>query len=251
MSESYQSQSLSPEATPMPFIDKLTGIFTSPGEVYENLVRSRKVISDWLIPMVILIVLSIISTFLKFNNQSIRESLVQFQEQRLEQLVEQGKMTEEQADLARERMESFGSAQKVFAIIGVLLGIPITFLIVSLVYYLLGKLFFKGNVDFMSVFSIYSLSSLISSVGVIVSTILAYVTGSFFASASPAIFMEVSTSKVYILASKFEVFTLWQLAVFSIGMAKAFNKNYAQAFGLVFGAWAVWVVLSLFFPFFG
>jgi hypothetical protein len=54
---------------------------------------------------------------------------------------------------------------------------------------------------------------------------------------------------MYILASKFEIFSLWQLAVFAIGMAKAFNKNYGSAFALVFGAWAVWVVLNLFIPF--
>lgn len=251
MSEFQQPQGFSPEVKPMPFIDKLTGIFVSPGEVYENLVKSAKTITDWLIPILILIVLSVVATFLKFSDERIRDSLVQFQEQRFEQLVEEGKMTEEQAEIAKERIESFGRVQRAFSIVGILIGIPIMFLIVSLVYFLLGRLLFKGNVNFMSVFSIYSLSSLIASVGVIVSTILAFITGSFLATVSPAIFMEPSTSKMYILASKFEIFSLWQLAVFAIGMAKAFNKSYASAFGLVFGTWALWVVLNLFIPFFG
>ncbi len=251
MSEFQQPESFAPEVKPMPFIDKLTGIFTSPGEVYENLVKSTKSVTDWLVPIVIIVLLSIVTTILKFNDERIKDSLLQFQEQRFEQLVEEGKMTEEQAEVAKERLEAFGSTQRIFSIIGILIGVPIMFLIVSLVYFLLGRLFFKGDVDFMTVFSIYSLSSLIASLGVIVSTILAFITGSFFATASPAIFMEPSTSKTYILASKFEVFTLWQLAVFAIGMAKAFNKNYGPAFGLVFGAWAIWVVLNLFVPFFG
>ncbi len=251
MSEFQQLQSFSPEVKPMPFIDKLTGVFTSPGEVYENLVRSTKTVTDWLIPIVILIILSIVTNILKFNDESIRDSLVQFQEQRFEQFIEEGKMTEEQAEIAMERLEAFGSTQMIFSIIGILIGVPIVFLLISLVYFLLGRLFFKGNVDFMTVFSIYSLSSLIASVGVVVSMILAFITGSFFATASPAIFMEPSTSKTYILASKFEVFTLWQLAVFAIGIAKAFNKNYGSAFGLVFGAWAVWVVINLLIPIFG
>jgi len=63
--------------------------------------------------------------------------------------------------------------------------------------------------------------------------------------------MEASSNKAYMLASKIEIFTLWQLAVFAIGMAKAFNKDYLSAFAVVFGAWAVWVVLSLFIPFLG
>lgn len=250
MSEFQQPESFSPEVKPMPFIDKLTGIFTSPGEVYENLVKSTKSVTDWLIPIAILIVLSIVTTFLKFNDERIRDSFIQFQEQRFEQLVEEGKMTAEQAEVAKERLQSFGSIQKIFSIVGVFIGVPIMFLLVSLVYFVLGRLLFKGNVDFMTVFSIYSISSLITSVGVIVSTILAFITGSFFASASPAIFMEPSTSKTYMLASKFEVFTLWQLAVFAVGMAKAFNKNYGYAFALVFGAWAVWVLITLFVPFF-
>ncbi len=251
MSESQQIESFSPEVKPMPFIDKLTGIFTSPGEVYENLVKSTKSVADWLIPILILIVLSMVTTFLKFSDERIRESLLQFQEQRFEQLVEEGKMTEEQAEIARERLESFGSTQRIFSIVGILVGVPIMFLLVSLVYFILGRLFFGGNVDFMSVFGIYSLSSLIASVGVIISTILAFITGSFFATVSPAIFMEPSTSKIYRLASVFDVFTLWQLAVFAIGMAKVFNKNYGSAFALVFGAWAVWILITLFVPFFG
>ncbi|MFN3135621.1 MAG: YIP1 family protein [Candidatus Kryptonium sp.] len=254
MSENFQSPqeaSFVEEVKPMPFIDKLTGVFTAPAEVFENLVKSKPKTIDWLAPIVILIVLAILSNFLKFSNEQIKDSLIAFQEQRIDKLVEEGKMTEEQAEIAKERMSSFSGAQQIFSVIGVLIGIPIIFLIVTLVYFLLGKLFLRGNVDFMTIFSIYSLSSLIASVGVIVSTILAFVTGSFFASASPAIFMEVSSDKLYILASKIEVFTLWQLAVFAVGMAKAFNKEYSSSFAIVFGAWAVWVVLSLFIPFLG
>ncbi len=251
MTENFQEPSFVEEVKPMPLIDKLTGVFTAPAEVFENLVKSKPKTIDWIVPIVILIVLAILSNFLKFNNEQIRDSLVAFQEQRIDKLVEEGKMTEEQAEIAKERIETFGEVQKIFSVVGVLIDIPVIFLIVTLVYFLLGKLFLKGDVDFMTIFSIYSLSSLIGSVGVIVSTILAFLTGSFFASASPAIFMEVSTEKTYILASKFEVFTLWQLAVFAVGMAKAFNKEYISAFAVVFGAWAVWVVLSLFVPFLG
>jgi len=255
MSENFQpheqESSFAPEVKPMPFVDKLTGIFASPSEVFENLVKSKISLTDWLIPMLILILISIVSTFLKFGNEQIRDSLIQFQEKRFEQLIEEGKMTEEQAEIARERLEQVGASQKIFSTIGILIGVPISFLIVSLVYFLLGKFFLGGNVEFMTVFSIYSLSSLITSVEVIVSTILAFITGSFFANVSPTIFMEPSTSKVYILASKFNFFTFWQLAVFAIGLAKAFDKKYIQSFGLVFGVWVVWVVLSLFLPFFG
>ncbi len=255
MSENFQSYqqepSFTPEVKPMPFIDKLTGIFTSPSEVFENLVKSKISLSDWLIPMLILIFLSIVSTFLKFGNEQIRDSLIQFQEKRFEQMVEQGKMTEEQAEMARERLEQIGGTQRIFSVIGVLIGIPVVFLIVTLVYFLLGKLFFGGKVEFMTVFTIYSLSSLILSVGVIVSTILAFLTGSFFASLSPAIFMEPSTDKAYVFASKFELFSLAQLVIFAVGLAKAFDKKYVQSFALVFGVWAVWVVLHLFVPFLG
>ncbi|CUS76352.1 Yip1 domain-containing protein [Candidatus Kryptonium thompsonii] len=249
--QASQEPSFVEEVKPMPFIDKLTGVFTAPAEVFENLVKSKPKTVDWLAPVVILIVLAILSNFLKFSNERIKDSLIAFQEQRIDKLVEEGKMTEEQAEMAKEGMEVSSGMQQIFSVIGVLIGIPILFLIVTLVYFLLGKLFLKGNVDFMTIFSIYSLSSLIGSVGVIVATILAFVTGSFFASASPAIFMEASSNKAYMLASKIEIFTLWQLAVFAIGMAKAFNKDYLSAFAVVFGAWAVWVVLSLFIPFLG
>ncbi len=254
MTENFQPNqeaSFSEEVKPMPLIDKISGIFLAPAEVYENLVKSKPRTIDWLLPLVVMIVVAIVSTFLKFSNESIRDSLISFQEQRFEQLVEEGKMTQEQAEIARERLSSFGGAQKIFSAVGALIGIPIVFLIVSLVYFLLGRLFFKGDVDFMSVFSIYSLSSLIGTVGIIVATLLSFLTGSFFASASPSIFMEPSSSKLYQLAAKFEVFSIWQYIVFAIGLAKAFNKSYLSAFVLVFGVWVIWIVVSLFVPFFG
>lgn len=247
--QSNQESSFAEEVKPIPLIDKLTGIFVAPSEVFENLVKTKPQVVDWLVPIAILIVLAILSNFVKFNNERIKDSLITFQEQRIDRLVEEGKMTEEQAEVAKERMKEFGRMQQIFSSVGVLIGVPIVFLLVTLVYFLLGKLFLRGNVEFMTIFSIYSLSSLISSLGVIVSTLLAFLTGSFFASASPAILMEASTSKTYILASKIEIFTLWQLAVFAVGMAKAFNKNYTSAFLVVFGAWVIWVVLSLFVPF--
>lgn len=152
---------------------------------FENLVKSKPKTVDWLAPVVILIVLAILSNFLKFSNERIKDSLIAFQEQRIDKLVEEGKMTEEQAEMAKEGMEVSSGMQQIFSVIGVLIGIPILFLIVTLVYFLLGKLFLKGNVDFMTIFSIYSLSSLIGSVGVIVATILAFVTGSFFCERKP------------------------------------------------------------------
>ncbi|CUU07338.1 Yip1 domain-containing protein [Candidatus Thermokryptus mobilis] len=249
--QANQEPSFSEEVKPMPLIDKISGIFLAPAEVYENLVKSKPKTIDWLFPVVVMIVVVIVSTLLKFGNESIRDSLISFQEQRFEQLVEEGKMTEEQAEIARERLSSFTGAQRIFSVVGALIGIPIVFLIVSLVYFLLGRLFFKGDVDFMSVFSIYSLSSLIGTVGVIVATLLSFLTGSFFASASPAIFMEPSSSKLYQLATKFEVFSIWQYVVFAIGLAKAFNKGYLSAFVLVFGVWLIWVVMSLFISFLG
>jgi len=244
-----QESSFSEEVKPMPLIDKISGIFLSPSEVYENLVQSKPRTLDWLVPLAFMIIVAILSTLLKFSDERIKDSLISFQAQRFEQLVEEGKMTQEQADIARERLESFGGAQKIFSAVGALIGIPIVFLIVSLVYFLLGRLFFKVDVDFMSVFSIYSLSSLIGTAGIIVATLLSFLTGSFFASASPSIFMEPSSSKLYQLASKFEIFSIWQYIVFAIGMAKAFNKSYSLAFALVFGVWAIWIVISLFIPF--
>jgi hypothetical protein len=254
MNENFQPSqepSFSEEVKPMPLIDKISGIFLSPAEVYENLVKSKPRTIDWLVPLAVMIAVVIASTLLKFGNESIRNSLISFQEQRFEQLVEEGKMTEEQAEIARERLSSFGGAQKIFSVVGALIGIPIVFLIVSLVYFLLGRLFFKVDVDFMSVFSIYSLSSFIGTVGVMVATLLSFLTGSFFASASPSIFMEPSTSKLYQLATKFELFSIWQYAVFAIGLAKAFNRSYSSTFALVFGVWLIWIILSLFVPFLG
>lgn len=252
MSEEFQQQSsFSESVRPLPFIDKLTGIFVSPSEVFENIVKSRFTVIDWLLPIVILVVVSISSNLLKFSNETIRESFVVFQEQGIDKLVEEGRMSEEQAEIAKERIREFGGVQQIFSSIGILVGVPITFLFIALVYFLLGKLFLKGDVEFMTIFSIYSLSSLITSVGVIVSTILSFLTGSFFASTSPAIFMDISSGKAYILASKFEIFSLWQLFVFAIGMAKAFNRSNTSSFIIVFGAWAIWVILSLFIPFFG
>jgi len=47
-------------AKPMSFTDKLVGVFSSPGELYENVRQTPPTSSNWVLPTIILIVVGLL-----------------------------------------------------------------------------------------------------------------------------------------------------------------------------------------------
>jgi preprotein translocase subunit SecG len=100
LSYASQSASDSPEPAPQNFFSRLTGVFFSPGEAFQEIGRAPRLAA----PIIAMALLSLIVSAVAFS----RIPWERANEQRIEQMVIDGKITPEQAEQQREGMKKLG-----------------------------------------------------------------------------------------------------------------------------------------------
>ena len=236
------------QVKPLPLLDRLTNVFASPGELFENVRQTGKTNSNWLVPLISMIVVSLILSQLVIGNVSLVGQMETMIKKTMEKSVQEGKMTQEQADQAFEGFARPGSTMAtVIRIAATVLGIPIVFLVVTLAYWLLGKWGMKATAPYMKVGEVVGLVFFIGILESIVTTLMMFMMDSIYASPSLALLVSGFDieNKVHVALSKVNVFTFWTLAVTSIGLSKLFQRDLAKVMVLVFALWIVWSVIAI------
>ncbi|AFN73942.1 hypothetical protein MROS_0699 [Melioribacter roseus P3M-2] len=227
--------------------DKLVGVFSEPAVTFEKLKKTGPKTSDWLIPILIVIVAAVLSNVIMMSNPAIKLSIIEKQmaqiEKNFDEAVQSGQMTEEQKEAQleqiRERMDQGGSTTIIFTAISIVFITFITFFIVAGVYFLVCKFLLKGDGTFKDTMAAYGLPYYIIVIQIIAMVIIALVTNKFITSTSLAAILEIDKSKfLYFLLSRVDVFSIWFYAVVSIVLAKMFNaENTGKYFATIFGLW--------------
>lgn len=231
------------------FSDKMVGIFTEPGNIFENISKFELKASNWVIPVILVIVFSIASQFFVMSNPQIKYDIIEKQmkkvEKNFEDAVAEGNMTQEQADQylssTRERMENMtgSGTQVVINAVSITVVTFIMFFIVSGFFFLLAKFALKGEGSYSIALSAYGLPYYILILQAIVVTILSLLMNKLVTGVSIATFMDVEKTEImgYIL-SKIDIFSIWFYTLVSIGFAKLFKaSNSTKYFIMVFGSW--------------
>jgi hypothetical protein len=236
-----------PAPTTMSFTEKLTNIFVSPGELYEDVRQTPNTMSNWLIPLIIFIVVAVVTNQIMLHNPSLSGQLGSEIKKGFDQAIEQGKMTPEQAEKAYEFASPESKWFRIMQVGGIAIGSPIALLIMALVYWLLGKWGMSGTAPYLKVIEVIGLTFLISTLEVIVTCLLQFLTDSVFASPSLALFVSPLDlhNKVHVALSKINIFTFWNLSVVSIGLSKLFQRDLPKVLVLVFALWILWSILSI------
>jgi len=230
----------------MSFMDKAAGVFYEPSRVFESLKSGVKTV-DWLVPVLLLAILASISTYVRFTSPDLRFQMMEQQEQRFDHMVAQGKMTADQAQQAKDRMNSGSPA---FAGIGMFGAFVVTFIIFFIaagVWLLIGKFALKGTMTYSQTMGMAGIASWIMIVGVIVATALSVLLSRLDGGLNLGMLTQMNAeSKVYTLMRNVDLFTLWNLAVTSIGLGVLASKKGAMPAIYVYGTWVVLVVISVF-----
>lgn len=254
-----QAPSMSPvdsEENEMSHTDKLVGVFSEPSTTFAQMSKSGGKTSDWIIPILVLIVAAILSNIVMMSNPTIKMSMVEKQmaqiEKNLDEMVANGQLTEaqkeEQLEQMRDRMDQGMGAQMIISVLGIIIFSFIMFFLVSGVFFLFAKFALKGEGTYKEAMSAYGLPHYIVVIQVIVMVIAALVMNKFFTSTSVADFVDADKSTLtgFVLA-KLDVFSIWYYAIISIGFAKMFkSESTGKYFGMVFG---LWIGFGLFFFF--
>ncbi len=229
----------------------LLNMYAAPGEVFDTIKSSPKRSALWVIPVTLTIILGIFFTFVVFSDPAIQSQLRDRMEKQVEDQIASGQIPPERADAAREQMASMagGTMFKIFGSLGVIVFTFASILVVSLVMLLVGKISFKAAAPYGKVMEVVGASTMINNVlGTIVTMLVMLAMGSMYA--TPGLALLISgfdpNNKVHVLLSAVNIFSIWYLAVLSVGVGKLFNGTTGKAAVWVVGLWVVWTLLTTF-----
>ena len=233
--------------------DAMTGVITEPGDTFEAVKTSTKR-NYWVIPIIILGVVYLISSFLVMNDEElyseIKEKQMTAMKERLDKAVKEGKMTQEQVNESVEKTDKMFSKSNplfsVFPFFGVIM-VFISLFFSGLVFWGTLKLL-KGTANYMLVICVLGLASIIDSIQAVIDTVLAIFTGKLNANIGPALLFskEGIGEKMMTFLAHFDVFNIWYLIIVAIGLAKVSNLKSSQTLQVVFGLWLVWICATTF-----
>ena len=233
----------------MSFTEKITNIFASPGELFENVRLTPRTNSNWLVPWIIFAVVAVIMGQLVMSNASLADQIGAIIKKGFDKQVQDGKISQEQAEQAYERFAKPGSVMfTISQVAGAVLGPLIMIFVVGLVYWLVGKTAMKATSPYMKTVEVVGLVLFIGVIEQIVTTLLMFAMDSITASPSLGIFVSNfdMENKVHHALAKVNVFTFWSLAVVSAGLSKLFQRDFPKVLVLVFVLWVLWSIVTIF-----
>jgi hypothetical protein len=235
----------SPTAEPQPattsLLAKLFNVFAVPGEVFDEVKAAPASAATWLVPALLLAVVGALSAFVLFSQPAILQQIREQQDKAIEQQVKAGKITQAQADQYSAMMEKFFNPT-VLKLFGAAGGLAAAFCRVvwwGFILWLLAKQLLKTSVPFPKALEVSGLSMMISVLGMLVGLLLTVNLGRLGAGASLALVVKDFdlTRKSHLFAGAANLFSFWQVAVTSIGLAKLANAPFMRAAWVVLAFW--------------
>ncbi len=233
--------------------DKMTGVFTEPGATFKQTALFPPRTSDWLLPLLLVIVVSIISNIVLMSNSETsflikdkQMEQIKKQEVELQKKVKNGEITAEQADQQSNAMRQgiemmSGPFGMVISSVGIIVARFVFFFIFVLIFFLLAKYAFKGDGTFTSAMTAYGLPHYILAVQALVATLLAILLGKLFMDTSVASVIGADRKSITgLLLSYIDPISIWFYAVLSIALAKMFKaESNTKYYILSFGVWII------------
>lgn len=247
------------ENSTMSHLDRVINLFTSPKDLFEDISVNGPKITDWLLPFVLTIFITISASFFYMSNDALRYYMQDKQIKKaytyIDSQVANGKISKSDAvsqkeTTAKQISEGFEKAKSPIFLIFQFVAAFIAALIVLMVvtsYYYLGCRFLSKNteVKFASVLSILGICSYITLIEQIFAIMFTLILSKVLTGISVASFLDDTTnSNLLYFAGKIAPFTLISYFLIGLGLSKVFRMSYAKAYAFVFGSW---VFFGLFF----
>jgi len=257
MTENYTQSELEVSTSPEPlsFIDKLTGIFTEPSKVFENIRINGPKTSDWVIPILISIVISIFTSWIIMSNPDLKVEVDAKQkkatEEQLDKLVKEGKITEQQKEEQLEQMEKSTSGMTMLIIqwIGIIVFSFVIAFLLALIYWLVWVFILKGNGTYNHALSVCGLSIFITILESILFAVLVLLFVKIIPGISLAAVVDAQEGSVTrFILSKINPFTFWWLYVLGAGLSKVYEVNKIKSIISIVLMWLIYVVIAVFVP---
>jgi len=223
---------------------KLVGVLIEPIKTFEKIAAFPVKATDWLIPIIITLLIASASQILYSQNPAIKEQMIQMQvsitEEIFSSLVENGQMTQAQAD--QELDKAYQNAEEA-GVIGpiintVIMGF-ISFFVIATVFFLVARFILGDKGSYSHSLAAFGIPYYIAAIQALILMVVSLVTSrAIFGTSLTALLDYDMYSWNGFLLGRINVFTIWFYAVASIGYAKMFkSKNIIKYFIAIFAIW--------------
>jgi len=221
----------------MSTLQKIIGIYSAPRRTFEAIDQNP----TWFVPFIIGVIFFLIFQFLTVDMQM---------DYRIKIMEARGNIPQEQMDMAKTQMQ--GPVKYIGFVAGPIVWL-IMIIIIAALFYVAGNLMIGGDSSFKKVFAIVAWTGLIGVISFIILTILILSKGTMHGVAldlsilldTPAIGEEKSV--LYRLLSKFDVFVIWELVLYIIGMSVTYKSTVQKAAVPILSLWILWIIISVTF----
>ena len=249
---SYGAKPASPEAAPRNFFSRLIGVYFSPGETFAEMAQAPRA----LVPIIALVLLFSISSVFVTS----RMPMDRINEDRIQQQIASGRLTEERAEQQREQMRKIAPFMKfIIPISTAIWAVVMVFAfaglakLVSMVMGIENKYMPLVSVTTYTMLAVYIVSSVIFVILLFIKPIDEFdwsnPVGSNLAALLTAFGVEGLSKFLKGLLSYVDVFYIWKVALIAIGCAAVSHKLKASSamvyagvvacvIALIGGAWA-------------
>jgi hypothetical protein len=234
----------SPSPPSMPLMARLANVFAAPGEVFDAVRTMRSSAANWLVPALMLLLLSWISVAVILSQDSLKHQLDDLISAPLEKQAAAQHMSEQQTDQMR-------SMAKTISQIGMVAAPPVAAFVMpfwwGLILWLIGAKLFKGGFGYLKAVEAAGLANMISVLDVIVRTLLILGMNNLSVSLSLALFLKHPDPQnlTHTLLAILNFMTLWRLAVLTIALSRLSRVSFCKAALWVYGLWAAWMGVTL------
>lgn len=241
-----ENQQATPQATSL--MDRIIDIFASPSEAFSGIPELEKKSKLWIASFLATLLIGVFGMFLMTTNEALRDQMSQLQSDKIQEQVDQGRISQEQADRQIDAMEKMGSMFVVFGSIGIVLMTCVSFFGAALVLWLVSKFLFSSGYSYSTYLGIYGMAAWIGILGGIITMLMMLALGSFGATPSAALFVYpdfVASNKTHAFLARLDAFAIWQAIVIGFALSKVNGKSLGLGIGTALVLWGIWVGLQV------
>ena len=246
--ETNQTEQNSTEVEELSHTDKIVGVISEPTNLFSKLAFLNTKVTDWLLPLLAMIIVAIVATFIYMSNPSIKYEMQQQQEkamrEQFEKMVESGQMTQEQVDEQLDKTSEMMNNPMftyLFPSIAIFVMSLVWFFVFTTLAFVVAKFAFKGDGGYSQAMTAMGLPMYISVLQSIILIVVGLLMGKMLTGLNPASLMgmDVKTLPGFLL-SRLDVFSIWFYVVVGIAFAKMFKTNNVKNY--IIASVGIWLV---------
>jgi hypothetical protein len=218
--------------------------------VFESIKGQPTTTPGWLFPILISCLVAIIHVNVIFSQPAIIQTIKERQEEQIQQMIQKGTLTKEQAAKAEEQMASYMGPTflKITGSFDAVINVFLYTFLTGIGVWLVGTKAIGGQFEFMKAVEIAALAGMIGILGAIVTMLLIVAKGNAMVNLGPMLLLEHfdAKNKTHQMLASINLMNFWYLAVLGLGLSRVANDRVIRGIAWVFGIWAVLRVAIVF-----